>query len=329
MFNNKYVSFRCASLAAVISCLAGSANASVNLMSTDEGWEANLSGAVPVFLVVSDFESGEDSSRIQSGFNPASLTIGVKAPSSDGLRVSGQVQIDTHLQGAQTQNSGLFESRIYEIQVDGDFGSVNIGKGFGIFNSTAIGDLGSGMGVGLLGNGADTGNATAGRIGTGYVYANFNPRITYTTPDMGGLKMKVGLFNPEEPTDAAGGVETSAPRIEAQLDYATEFDGGGFKFWTGFMYQKVELVVEDLDYDIQGADIGAHIDLGGFGLTLAYQDAHTQPFPVAAVTNELGMLFLRHKMTPSLTFMAEYQDYQSDVNPGDYNAVAIGFQYDF
>jgi len=355
------------------------AHSSVSLASIS-GWEADVSGSIPVFFVVSDFEGDEDASRIMSGFNPANLTFSVAAPKSNGITVTSRVQIDTHLQGSQTQNSGLFESRVAEIQVDGDFGTVNVGKGFGIFNSSAIGDLGSGMGVGFMGGGPDTGNTTGGRIGTGYVYANFNPRIMYSSNNMGGITYKVGLFNPEEPTDSAGGARTSLPRFEGQVNYAMNMDDSDLKLWAGFMWQEVKLIVEDVDYDMQGLDIGFHLDIANFGFTGAYtdtegvgadglygiggisdaevdgsqwyfegdvvvgattyglsygegeQDSHTAPFAVADVKNELTMLFVRHKVTDNLTVMGELQDYESttgSVTSTEYNAVAVGLQFDF
>jgi hypothetical protein len=242
-----------------------------------QGYEASVSGSIPVFMVISDHEgapgqSGEQAARIQSGFNPANLTFHVKAPTSDGLTVSAHVQYDTHLQGAGEQNSGLFESRVAEIQVDGTFGTVSLGKGFGIFNSAAIGDIGSGLGVGWLGGGADTANATGGHIGTGYVYANFNPHITYASPDMNGLKLKVGAINPEDPAGFVGRVETSMPRLEGQLDYTLDASFGEMKVWTGFMYQNINLIDKQYDYNLTGIDVGTHIDVGSFGLTLAYTD---------------------------------------------------------
>ena len=122
-------------------------------LTSDSNWKASVSGSLPVFMVISDFDKGEEekATRIMSGFNPVNLTFHVTAPEFNGITVSSHVQIDTHLQGSQTQNSGTFESRVAEIKVSGDFGTFNVGKGFGIFNSSTIGDLGSGMGVGLLG----------------------------------------------------------------------------------------------------------------------------------------------------------------------------------
>ena len=249
-------------------------NANVALTPESSDWKASLSGSLPIFMVISDFDKGaeEKATRIMSGFNPVNLTFHVSAPEFNGITVSSHVQIDTHLQGSQTQNSGTFESRVAEVKISGDFGTLNVGKGFGIFNSSAIGDLGSGMGVGLLGGGADTGNATGGRIGTGYVYANFNPRIMYSSNDINGLTYKVGLFNPEEPTNAAGAVETALPRVEGQVNVAFTSKNTDIKLWTGFMWQEVELIVEDVDYDMRGIDIGAHLDIDLFGLTAAYTD---------------------------------------------------------
>lgn len=252
--------------------------AAVTLGST-QGYEASVSGSIPVFLVLSSHDSpkggaadGEDAARIQSGFNPANLTFHVKAPTSEGLTVSAHVQYDTHLQG-HTQDSGLFESRVAEIQVDGSFGTVSLGKGFGIFNSSAIGDIGSGKGVGWLGGGADTANATGGHIGTGYVYANFNPHIVYMSPDMGGIKYKIGLINPEEPAGYPGDkVETNMPRVEGQLDYSSTMDNGGLHLWVGFMHQNVSLTDIKYDYNMTGIDVGGHMDAGPFGLTVAYTD---------------------------------------------------------
>lgn len=245
----------------------------VNLYRDDQGWNANLSGSFPVFFVYSNTKDGEQASRIMSGFNPANMTLNVTAPEEEGIVVSGTLQINNHLQGSQVQNSGLFESRVADIQVEGGFGKLNIGKGFGIFNSSAIGDIGSGKGVGLLGAGADTGNATGGHIGTGYVYANFNPRVIYSNRLGDSLDYKVGIFNPEEPTDAAGAVETPTPRVEGQINYRMN----AIELWTGFMWQTVKLEVEDVDYVLQGADVGAR-----------YQDERVRVTAAYTVTQGIG-----------------------------------------
>jgi predicted porin len=252
--------------------IPATATAGVNL-ATPGDWETSISGSLPVFMVASDHDNSEKALRVQSGFNPANINFHVVAPKSDaGFTVSGHFQIDTHLQGSGVQDSGLFESRVANIQLSGDFGTIVAGKDFGVFNSSAIGDLGSQRGVGWLGGGADTANATGGRIGTGYVYANFNPQVKYISPSMGGLSFKVALINPEEPQDAS--VETGSPRIEGQVNYKMGTGNGSLELWSGVFQQSVDVMVgeDTFGYDMQGIDVGGHIDIASFGLTVSYTD---------------------------------------------------------
>jgi len=226
-----------------------------------ENWSHEVHGSFPVFLTYIDKDGGEQGMRIMSGFNPAHLAITSSAPKQGGLEISGTFRVDSHLQGSQVQNSGKFVSRVADIQIKGDFGQLNIGKGFGIFNSNAIGDVGSGKGVGLMG--VDQDGTTGGRIGTGYVYANFNPRIIFSNNIDDKTSYKVGIFNPEEPANG-GGVETTLPRFEGQVTSAM----GEHSLWAGFMFQTVESTIED--YDIQAFDIGGQFNAGAIGVRAAY-----------------------------------------------------------
>ena len=250
-------------------------------MDTDDGWNFGVAGAIPVFLNASGHEGalsdGENqfATRIQSGFNPGNITFSVNAPEQNGVNVSATFQINHHLQGPSEQNAGLFEGRIADIAVSGDFGTFNIGKGFGIFGGSAIADQGSAMGVGRF-TGPDAASATLGRIGTGYTYANFNPRITYTTPSLNGLTLKVGLINPEKPSGLENDrMETTTPRIEGQANYLAEFEGGTLDLWVGGLYQNVDVISEDFSYSINGWDVGASLSAGGFGLRGAFSQTQS------------------------------------------------------
>jgi predicted porin len=241
-------------------------------MDTDEGWNFGVAGAIPVFLNASGHKgllsNGENqfATRIMSGFNPGNITFTVNAPEQNGISVSGIFQINHHLQGPSVQNAGLFEGRIADIAVAGNFGTFNIGKGFGIFGSSAIADQGSGLGVGRF-TGPDHDSATLGRIGTGYTFANFNPRVMYTTPDLGGFAFKIGLINPEKPGGASNDIETMTPRVEAQANYLVDFESGTLDLWAGGLYQNVDVISQDFSYSINGWDVGARLSASGFGLT--------------------------------------------------------------
>lgn len=244
---------------------------------SEEGWNFNVSGQLPVFLVASNHEgfssdgSDQFATRIMSGFIPGNLNFNVVAPETGGLKVEGFFQINHHLQGPSIQNAGLFEGRVAEIIVSGDFGALNVGKGLGIFNSSSIADAGSGMGVGRFA-GPDAPDATLGRIGTGYTYANFNPRVMYTTPSLGGLMVKVGLINPEKPDGPSTEVETATPRVEAQANYIIDLDSGTLDLWAGGLYQDVNVVSADFNYAMSGWDVGTRLNAAGFSITGAYSE---------------------------------------------------------
>src|SRR6056297_2732387 len=244
---------------------------------TEEGWNFNVTGQLPVFLVASNHEDfstgGEDqfATRIMSGFIPGSINFNIVAPEMNGVKVEALFQINHHLHGPSVQNAGLFEGRIADIIVSGNFGSLNMGKGLGVFNSSSIADAGSGMGVGRFA-GPDAADATLGRIGSGYTYANFNPRVIYTTPSIGGLKIKAGLINPEKPGGPSASVETATPRVEGQANYVVDLNSGTLDFWAGGMYQNVDVVSADYEYAMSGWDVGARVDAAGFRITGAYSE---------------------------------------------------------
>lgn len=253
------------------------------LLETDSGWSIAVTGAFPVFLVTSNtknYSSNGDnqiSTRIMSGFNPANITFAIHAPTRSGINVSAVLQINNHLQGSSIQNDGLFESRIADIIIAADFGTVNVGKGFGIFNSSSIGDAGSGLGVGRFG-GPDAANATLGRIGTGYTYANFNPRVTYTTPKIGNFIVKIGLINPEKPGgtgNRSAEIETATPRIEGQLNYTHSYSSGSAELWASGLYQKVNVIAQDYSYAFSGWEVGSKLELGDFVLQGSYSQTNS------------------------------------------------------
>ena len=75
------------------------------------------------------------------------------------------------------------------------FGSVKIGRDLGLFGSDAILNDATllGMGSPLTTNAPR--NTTLGRIGIGYVYADWIPQITYTTPDFNGFTASIGAVH--------------------------------------------------------------------------------------------------------------------------------------
>jgi len=117
------------------------------------------------------------------------------------------------------------------------FGTVKIGRDIGIFASDAIlNDLT------LLGSGTPAanfapGNTTLGRIGIGYLYTDFIPQITYTSPKWSGFSFTVGAFTPYSQVPFSGDPESAT-----MTGHDTPGFQGGLK-WAGEIAPAVKLQV--------------------------------------------------------------------------------------
>lgn len=364
-----------ATVAALSLGFASTASAELTF-EADNGWEFGVGGYVPVFATYQSFDGEDldgngsvdtpeqDEFEVGTGFNPASLNFRVSAPTQNGIDVSAFFQINNHIGagGNSLGNAGFdgFGSRIARIDIAGDFGTVHIGKTFGIFGTPAIGDAGSGMGVGGRGLGGSL--ATLGRIGVGYFYADFEPQIQYASNRVNGLGFKAAVIQP----DNGGAGETDTPRIEGRIDY----QGDVFSVWTSGGIQSVNDVTagngDVVDVTQTGIDFGGAVSLGPVnlrgnyamtsgaggivwgGLLLDntgdevdydqwYLEATVDPNPVttvgvsygeggpdvnAAEDRELAMLFGRYRHTDHLTFMVELQNHEAGYNGATGGAAA-------
>jgi predicted porin len=156
---------------------------------------------------------------------------------------------------------------------DKSWGSVKLGKDLGIFASDAILNDMTLLGVGA---GAGLGNATYGRIGTGFIYADWKSQIAYTTPNFNGLQATVGVSNSwnAEATSGAGSLGTSTrgganPAYEGKASYSFTANDITGKIWVSGIAQHVATVGSQ-DPVAYAGDIGANVNVAGFGLTGYY-----------------------------------------------------------
>lgn len=334
-------------LAASMVATAGTASAAMSFEAPN-GWEFSAGGYIPVFFVADDTDNASNEATITTGFNPASLNLGFTAPEQNGVTASGHFQLNNHV-GVGGNNIDGLGSRVAKINLDGDFGTVSIGQGYGLFGTPAIGDRGSAMGVGVK-SGQGSSLATLGRIGTGYFYADFHPRLSYFSNRSNGVQFAVTAVDPASVGDIESDtdVTTELPRFEARLDYAGEM----MHVWTSGATQELDDVgANDDSATLTGIDVGGALDLGAGNLRANYsttegtggvvfgnatvaqtvaEEGYDQwyvegsydfgihtigasygegEFDSAAEANELTMLFSRHRVTDALTFMIELQDY--------------------
>ena len=157
---------------------------------------------------------------------------------------------------------------------DKSWGTVKVGKDLGVFASDAIlSDMT------LLGVGASTGgggNTTLGRIGAGYIYADWKPQISYTTPNFNGFQATGALTQAWDQVEGAVNSATSTSRggastaYEGKASYSFAANDVTGKVWVSGIAQKtvINRVVDDTT--VYAGDIGANVNYAGFGLTGYY-----------------------------------------------------------
>jgi len=194
----------------------------------------------------------QKSSRIRTGLLPAFFSFNVRSPEVAGLRGSARISFAPQIQVNNTKNNfgsgqqagAQIDMREVFFNIDGEFGTVSVGRTLSLHQRHGILTDMTLFGVGVQGDQAG-GGTTLGRIGYGYVYPQFNARISYKTPQVNGFQLEIGVFDPSRiANDEPGGsvwTETSSPRFETEATYATTYTGGTVKAWLGGLWQTAEI----------------------------------------------------------------------------------------
>jgi len=250
-----------AAIPAVMALSATTADSKLLLMS-QEGWEVSFDGAANAFIMhqssspvdntgnngVTTWQSegavhsaDTDSTGIVTGLLPNVWGMTLKAPTNNGLDMQARLGLYTHMNGGQgSLGNGQINLRETNFSVSGSFGTVLIGRSLGIHQSKAILNDMLLFGVGAAPS-ADNSNTTLGRIGLGYLYTDFQPQISWVTPGLGPIGLKVGVFDPNDVISVAGAAdatENKYPRVEAELSYSTKVADVGVDLWVDGSYQR-------------------------------------------------------------------------------------------
>lgn len=260
--------------------IGGNVNAyySYNKGESKTGTAATAAGA----LTFEENAAGEDTqSTITTGLLPSFLSVSGKTRQND-LDVGFTISIQPGIATRNSLSSAAQENRQSFLTFgDKSWGTIKAGRDLGIFGSTAILSDMTLLGVGGAGANA-AGSTTLGGIGFGYLYADWKAQISYASPNWNGFSFNVGVMQPWKVSNFTAGTNavvnnsTSRPGFEGQATYEWAGDMAG-KVWAGFIYQKAEdLGVtpagEFGDETARGFDVGATINVAGFGLTGYYYD---------------------------------------------------------
>lgn len=224
-------------------------------------------------------------SNITTGLLPNYLSVSGKTRQND-LDVAFTISINP---GASTTKAGNQSSQQENRQAfltfgDASWGSIKLGKDLGIFASDAILNDMTLLGVGGGAGGLAGNTTTLGRIGTGYIYADWKSQVAYTSPNWNGFQftvgatqafnaINVGMTTTSSTSTNRGG---SQPAFEGKASYEWTGDVAG-KVWAGFISQKVEELQTVAGTRVSGDrvsafDIGTTIKVADFGLTGYYYD---------------------------------------------------------
>src|SRR2546426_5663168 len=295
------------SLAAAAALALGSASAAHAEIGFKAGaWDLSFSGNVNGFATWNTCDTksvavngglacnrpSPDSSKeaaIESGLLPSALVFAAKSRQLDL-----DVGVTLGFYPGITSSSGTGKHGIGASTIDmrqnfltfGDksWGTVKVGRDIGLFGSDAIlADmtlLGVGSGGAVLG-----GNTTLGRIGVGYIYTDWIPQITYSSPKYGGFQYSAGVFQginivkfggtgAAEPNSATlTGHEQPGFQGKASYEWGGRISG---KAWVSGMSQQVKARAGDTapagsSVSGQAFDIGAKVNSGGLeGVLYAY-----------------------------------------------------------
>jgi len=214
---------------AVLALSASAANAGIIIPAGD--WTVDINGNVNSFYTRtkhtgSAATAGQDDTRqqVQTGLLPSSFGIGAKTRQND-LDVAFQFSFWTGSNANGTDNlnasniggngglgySSLNIRQSYLTFGDKSWGSFLVGRNLGVFGSDAILSDMTLLGVGSFAGGS--GSSTLGRIGSGYLYADWKAQVAYTTPNFSGFEATAAL------TEATGQIDNSNMGFEGKASY--------------------------------------------------------------------------------------------------------------
>jgi len=249
------------------------ANGNVNVHYIGSSCEDQTTPAVTGGLACRGAAGEDRSSSISNGLLPAALAIGASTTQKGydlGVTFGFYPGISTNdgspnlQQGASSLNTALGTTGLDIRQVfltfgNDSMGSFLLGRNIGLFGADAILNDMTLPGVGAAnGNYATPANTSLGSIGLGYIYTDWLAQINYTTPDLGGVKLTIGVFDPIEPLTQTAPTPEGSPGFHGKV----AFTQGPLYLSATFISLKHEGPTDAADFDSFGFDIGGKFTFG-------------------------------------------------------------------
>jgi hypothetical protein len=252
-------------------------------MQMSNGWNFTFAGNVNAFYIYSNLKScsttgttttcataGKDLS-VGTGLLPAFAVFDAKGKEENldvGVHFGFAPQVETgghyaSFFGDQAAGAQIDMRQVY-LTAGGTWGSLTMGKELGLYQRgnilTDMTLLGVGVNLGTRGT-------SLGRIGFGYLYTDFRPQLTYTTPSGRPTSLSIGLF---EGIGAGRYDVIELPRVEAEFTYNNKFgENSNVKIFVNGAAQTAKDGVTGTTNSLSSAGFGGGlvIDVSGFNLT--------------------------------------------------------------
>jgi len=279
-------------VAAAVLAFSASANAGITIPAGD--WTVDIGGNMNAFYTHTQSDvttaagvktSAADSNTVGTGLLPSAFGIGAKSRQND-MDVAFQFSFFTGTSSGSATAAGNNSLNIRQAFLsfgDAAWGTIKLGRDLGVFGSDAILSDMTLLGVGV--GGPASGSSTLGRIGSGYIYADWVGQVQYASPNWNGFSFTVAV---SEPLDnslnglgktadlTTGVVSTTAATsnredmgFEGKVDYDFAVSDVTGRAWLGGISQEHSNGTFG-GYRSEGIEIGAKAAAYGFGLVGYY-----------------------------------------------------------
>jgi hypothetical protein len=300
----------------------------------NHGWELTNDGRINAFL---NFMRGEaqpssaplwegiedrpdtsgniQNTRIRNGFLLSILGFNLRKQLAPDVNVTGRIGMWLMASASRSKSDNPpADMREVYVKVEGPWGGVLAGRNLSLFGRGGIlldYDIEHAYGLGHPCAVRTIGGAACGHAGFGLLFPGFNTGMIYNTPEVGGLQLSAGIYDPSVITTYAYET-TPLPRFEGELSFKVPkyFHAFADGYWQRLQKQTpINGVNVDQKVDAQGFSVGAGVTLGplalgftahagqGMGLVTALED-----HPIVADDHGVLRKFSGYLGLASLTF---------------------------
>ncbi|HEY3326790.1 MAG TPA: porin [Novimethylophilus sp.] len=279
---------------AVLAMGATAANAGIVIPAGD--WTVDIGGNVNAYYQHDKFSgtavggslaslgsgAGTKQNNINTGLLPSALGIGAKSRQGDfdvGFQFTFFTGVDSTGGLAGGGRNGALGNNSLNIRQsfltfgDKSWGTIKMGRDLGVYEGDAILSDMTLLGVGS--KAGPNGSSTVGRIGAGYLYADWKTQIQYASPNWNGFSFAAAVDTPWQATSlsavSATGGDNRDMGFEGKASYEWAGDFAG-KVWVGGISQKVHKLTATKSPTANGWDIGGKVGVAGFELVGSYYD---------------------------------------------------------